>query len=98
MQAAEDGVILALAKNESRILVTADTDFGALFAQSGESTPSTIIFRRGSHRTPERQLQLLLANLSAREESLRLGSLVVIDETRIRIRQLPMHGEKQPGS
>ena len=90
MQAADDESILALAQLEGRILVSADTDFGTLLALRVQSRPSVILFRRGTDRSPGRQVALLLKNLPELEADIDAGCVVVFDESRIRVRRLPI--------
>jgi predicted nuclease of predicted toxin-antitoxin system len=91
LQSASDSEIFELAAREGRILISADTDFDTLLALREEVEPSVILLRRGPKK-PSDQLQLLLANLPAIEEFLLRGSIIVIEEKRIRMRQLPIGG------
>lgn len=90
MQKASDDEILGRAVDESRIVVSADTDFGTLLAFRQEREPSFILFRRGVDRLPELQAQLLLSNLPTLERDLMEGSIVVFDQNHLRIRSLPI--------
>ncbi len=89
---AADTTVQAFAAQESRIVVSADTDFGALLAQSQATHPSFILFRGATTRSPDAQVRLLVANLPALAADLTAGCIAVFEEDRIRVRRLPLGG------
>ena len=89
MSSATDNEIVARALSEGRIIVSADTDFGALLALGNSAKPSFILFRR-TDRRPVSQLMHLLGNLGQVAEALDKGAVVVFDDRRVRIRTLPI--------
>jgi len=87
---AEDEEVFACAAREGRTLVSADTDFGRILATRAAKQPSVILFRRRTERRPERQVALLLKNLPGISEAITTGSAITFEQTRIRIRSLPL--------
>lgn len=92
LQAADDETILRQAARENAVLISADTDFGALLAVRQEIKPSVILFRTALPRRPADQAAFLLANLPAIHDLLERGAIVVFEEARIRVRCLPIGG------
>ncbi len=94
LQAAEDWVLFERAEIENRIIISADTDFAFLLAARKVSSPSVILFRKGSERNPLRQIDLLQLNLTETiNAQLETGSILIIEENRIRIRALTLLGK-----
>ena len=90
LSAASDLDVFKRAKDEGRIIVSADTDFGTLLAVHSAVSPSVILFRRTLNRRPAQQVALLADNLPKIADALERGSVVVFEEARIRIRNLPI--------
>ena len=90
LAAADDDEILELAASENRIIVSEDTDFGALLARAQARLPSFVLLRAAEPLTPEGQVALLVANLPVVENELRDGAIVVLARGRVRVRRLPI--------
>ena len=82
---AEDDEVLALALAEDRVLVSEDTDFGALLARSGDRLPSFVLIRTAEPLTSDDQAALLVANLPHAERDLEAGAIVVLGRGRMRV-------------
>lgn len=89
LAAASDSEIINLAIQQDRILISADTDFGALLAFRESTKPSFILFRQSDKR-PASQLSFLLDNLPALKKELLTGCVAVFEDKRIRIRSPPI--------
>ena len=90
MHKCSDEEIFEFSKKEDRIIVSADTDFGTILALRNEAFPSVIIFRRTRDRKPLEQVTLLMSNLEQIGADLQRGSVVIIEDSRIRVRPLPI--------
>lgn len=89
MHSAPDIVIFQQALQNEQIIVSADADFGTLLALKKYTKPSVILFRCTDKR-PYSLLSLLKANLPEIKDPLTAGSIVVFEDSRIRIRALPI--------
>jgi predicted nuclease of predicted toxin-antitoxin system len=90
MQSADDDEILRLALHEERIVISEDTDFGALLAHSGAAAPSFVLLRSAEPLTPAAQAALLVNALPQIAYELGEGCIAVLTRFRTRIRPLPI--------
>jgi predicted nuclease of predicted toxin-antitoxin system len=86
---AADNELLAVARREERIVITADLDYRRLIALQQADRPGVILFRGGAYS--DNEMLALLDRVLARAPTLDLErSIVVVDRTRIRRRALPI--------
>jgi predicted nuclease of predicted toxin-antitoxin system len=89
LQRMSDRDIFRKAATESRILLTFDLDFGEILALSGERKASVVLFRLYNTHTPH-VIERLKVALAQSKTILETGSIVVIEESRVRTRRLPL--------
>ena len=77
MEAASDEAIFERARDEGRILVSLDTDFGTLLALRRSAQPSVILLRRHVPRRAADQLTMLLHALPSLSDALQRGAVVM---------------------
>jgi predicted nuclease of predicted toxin-antitoxin system len=90
MHASADDEVFDLAENEGRVIVSSDTDFGALLAVRRKRTPSFILFRRSQGRRPKEFVSQVLYLVERYTEQLRLGCILTVGDTSVRLRLLPV--------
>ena len=88
-----NGEIFTKAIRENRIIITFDLDFGEIVALSKGKKTGVILFRLHDTRTSH-LIRRLSTALQDTAESLENGAVVVIEESRHRVRFLPP-GTKQ---
>lgn len=89
MSQASDVEIMEEAKTNKEVIITHDLDYGHLLAFSGESKPSVIIFRLRNTHADNLFVRIINA-WSEIEKPLFEGAIVVIEDSVIRIRKLPI--------
>lgn len=95
LEEAEDDEVLDAAEADQRIVVSGDTDFGALLALTHKRSPSVILFRTRNLPSAADQAGIMLQDVDDIEEDLAQGAVVVVSDDRIRIRRLPLLHEEQ---
>ena len=84
-----DESILELARAEQRIVPTFDLDFGDLLAAASQTLTSVVIFRLRNDNPPKVTARLLGA-IQTERKALEAGAVAIIEESRTRIRLLPI--------
>ena len=80
---ASDQALLALARDEGRVLITEDKDFGELVFVRGMAHPGIV---RLVEMTPMERAQAMQSLIEHHAEAMRDGAIVVVTGTRVRIR------------
>lgn len=83
-----DEAVFSRAMEERRIVLTFDLDFGDIVAASGYAPVGVILFRLHD-MTPEHVIERLRTVIQTAREALN-GAVVLVQETRLRIRRLPI--------
>ena len=86
---AEDTTIMAWASAHGHVVLTHDLDFGTALALTHARGPS-VIQVRAQNVLPERIGLLVLSVLHRYETELAAGALVVVEESKSRVRVLPL--------
>lgn len=86
---ASDTIIMEWARQNHHVVLTHDLDFGTILAFTQASAPSVVQIRMEDVLAPA--MEMLLVNiLRDYEAELTAGALVVLDESKSRIRVLPL--------
>ena len=89
LERATDSELADRARADSSVVVTFDLDFGDVLALGILDRPSVIIFRLADER-PDSVNQRLSSVIAERVSELESGSLILAEDTRYRIRKLPI--------
>lgn len=87
---ATDPQIAEAAVQLGRIVLTQDRDFGALLAQSRATRPSVVLLRLDRIVRPDEQAARIAVALRQFEAELLKGAIVVVEDTTMRVRDLPL--------
>lgn len=91
---ATDSELLELARQEGRVIITADLDFPRLLALSSAEGPGLILFRGGNYSDAEMcdLLERVLRDVSSR---ILESSVCIVDKRRMRITRLPLDRKQE---
>ena len=84
-----DRVVMTWAREHVHVVFTHDLDFGTLLALTRASGPS-VIQVRSQDVLPEHLEQIVITTIRRYESQLQEGALVTVDESRGKVRLLPI--------
>jgi predicted nuclease of predicted toxin-antitoxin system len=87
---APDSAVLALAAREDRVILSADTDFGALMAQARATRPSVILVRELIGFRQADLASIVLGQLDVLAPHFQAGAIAAVTTMGIRVRTLPL--------
>ena len=84
-----DKKIVETAKKERRVIITQDLDFSEIISLTGKKAPSLISLRLSSSRIEyvNKRLEEVLPKI---EYDIEKGSIIVVEDSRIRVKSLPV--------
>jgi predicted nuclease of predicted toxin-antitoxin system len=85
----KDATVLKWAKDNNHIVFTHDLDFGAILAATNAEFPSVIQLRT-QDIFPDKSSKILLEIIKEHEQILNDEALIIIDESKMRLRILPL--------
>ena len=89
LERASDSELVNRARQDSSVLITFDLGFGDILALGVLDKPSVIIFRLADQRAQSVN-QRLATVVAAQRAQLESGALILVEDSRYRIRKLPI--------
>ena len=89
MQMAEDRALIERAVVDDTVILTFDLDFGDILALGVFDRPSVVIFRLSDERAASVNSRLAVV-LAERLGDLAAGALILVEDSRYRVRKLPI--------
>ena len=86
---ADDRTLMGWAEEHGYVVFTHDLDFGTILALTHKTGPS-VLQVRGQDVFPDHLGSLVVAAIGRHETDLESGAIVVVDESRNRVRILPI--------
>jgi predicted nuclease of predicted toxin-antitoxin system len=87
---APDHEIMTMAAGQGRVIVSADTDFGALLAHRRAAEPSVLLVRELVEMSPQGLVRVVVGHLDILEDHLAAGAIAAFSDKGVRVRRLPI--------